>query len=311
MNLAPILLFTYKRLDTLKNTVNALKNNNLASNSDLFIFSDGSKNDKDYEYVASVRNYIKTIDGFKSINIKFSPQNYGLANSIISGVSKVLEDYDRVIVLEDDILTSNNFLDFMNQALEYYKNSNNIFSVSGYTPVISGLESDGVYFTKRASSWGWATWKTKWDLVDWDVKDYDIFSKSTKLKKEFNKMGSDMSFMLGRQMSGEINSWAIRWCYSQFRLDLYSVFPSVSKVINVGFDSEDATHTKEKSNRFLTKLDNSTKTTFIFNNHVKLDKKIVYQFTRPYSFKNRLLNKLMNFNFLENFSLFFKILKKI
>jgi len=295
MNLAPIILFTYKRIDTLICTIEALKKNNLANKSDLFIFSDGFKNEADFENVNIVRAYLKTINGFNSIKIFESKTNLGLASSIINGVTKVFIDYNKVIVLEDDLLTSSNFLDFMNLALDYYENKN-IFSISGYSTIIEGLYSSDVYFTKRGSSWGWATWKNKWEIVDWDVKDYKKFKQSKNLKKEFNKMGSDMSLMLERQMLGKINSWAIRWCYAQFKLNLLTAFPATSKVENIGIGNKDATHTNGKKSRFSSKLDNSNRCDFSFTDNIILEKEIINQFTKPYSFQFRLYYKIVNYN---------------
>lgn len=294
-SLAPIVLFTYKRLDTLIQTVEALQKNNLAPQSDLCVFSDTEKTGEDKECVSAVREYIATIKGFKSITIFESKTNKGLAGSIIEGVTQVLELYDSVIVLEDDLVSSANFLNYMNEALNYYKEENKVFSVTGFSISIENISSESdVYFTSRSSSWGWATWKNRWKSIDWEVKDYPEFKKNRQLRRDFNKMGSDMSQMLDRQMQGKINSWAIRWCYHQFKHDLFSVHPFVSKIENVGFNSPDASNTKEKFNRYQTKVDTGFQRKFQFTNVICLDSRIIRQFVKPFSIVTRVKYKILN-----------------
>ena len=296
--LAPIVLFTYKRLDTLKLTVEALQQNYLAVDSDLYIFSDAAKGEQDVEAVNNVRNYIKSVRGFKSITIYESQLNKGLATSIIEGVSQILKIHETVIVLEDDLVSSSNFLSYMNQALHFYKNEDKVFSIAGYSLPIHNDESESdVYFTSRSSSWGWATWKDRWVTIDWEVKDYPAFKKNNLLRRDFNKMGSDLSQMLDRQMQGKINSWAIRWCYHQFKYGLLSVHPFMSKIENVGFNSPDASNTKERFNRYQTKLDKGKKMAFLFSKEVRLDSEIIQQFTKPFSIQNRIKYKIINLLF--------------
>ena len=297
-SLAPIILFTYKRLDTLKLTVNALQLNFLALESDLIIYSDGPKSENDSHAVVMVRSYLRTVQGFKSINIIESSINKGLARSIVEGVSQVVSQYGKVIVLEDDLITSPNFLHFMNQALDFYNDIKKVFSISGYSIQIKNHHSTtDVYFTHRASSWGWATWSDRWQTIDWDVSDYSSFKNSKELRRNFNKMGSDMSQMLDRQMQGKLDSWAIRWCYHQYKYDLFSAHPMVSKISNIGFNSLDATNTTEKFNRYKTKLDQSNKTSFQFSNDICLEDKIIIQFIKPFTILSRLKYKIIHLVF--------------
>lgn len=291
--LSPIVVFTYNRLDLLKKTIEALQKCYLSKESELIIFSDGAKNQEDLPKIKKIRNYIKNIKGFKKISWHFYNNNKGLANSIIKGINITFQSYNKVIVLEDDLLPSSNFLVYMNQALQTYSNVNNVMSISGYTSPIScpkGYNFDN-YFTQRASSWGWATWKEKWINIDWHVKDYKEFSKNRIKKKKFNQMGSDLSNLLDKQMSGSINSWAIRWCYHQFKNDLYTVFPMSSKIDNIGFTDE-ATHTKGNFNRFKTNIDKSGKTKFNFLLTPQINKNILKQFTKVYGLKSRIFSKL-------------------
>lgn len=291
---APILLFAYKRLDTLKQTVSALQSNFLAKQSDIFIFSDAAKSACDKHAISEVRAYLHSIEGFKAIHVFEAQENKGLANSIIDGVTHIIEQYGKVIVLEDDLITSNNFLSYMNQALEYFESKKSIVSIAGYSGIIKNPVNIDVYFTQRSSSWGWATWQDRWTGVDWQVSDYPSFFRNKKQRKAFNRMGSDMSQMLDRHMQGKINSWAIRWCYHQFKHDLFSVHPYKSKVINIGFGSPDATNTKERYNRFKTIIDISGQTSFHFDDCVDLDPKDLKQFVKPFSFTQRLKYKILN-----------------
>lgn len=290
---APILLFVYKRLDTLQHTIQTLQRNFLAKESDLYIFSDGAKALKDGAGVTAVRDYIRTIEGFKSIYIIESPANKGLANSIIDGVSQVIKEYKKVIVLEDDLITSSNFLLYMNQCLDYYKSNPKVFSVSGFSFIIKGLNDQDIYFTQRASSWSWATWNDRWIEVDWEVKDYSSFRKDIRKRWAFNKMGSDMAGMLDKQMSGKMDSWAIRWCYHQFKQQSYTVFPAYSKVQNIGF-MNDATHTRDITSRYATELDNTSNMVFNFTDHIQLEPAIIKQFTSHYSISSRIKYKILN-----------------
>ncbi|MEX2513464.1 MAG: glycosyltransferase [Cyclobacteriaceae bacterium] len=290
--LAPIVLFVYNRLKETKLTVEALQKNNLALMSDLYIFSDGAKKEVDREKVANVRNYIRSIKGFRSINIKESNNNKGLATSIIDGVTEVINSYGSVIVLEDDLVTSKNFLDFLNAALNFYKDSEKIISISGYTPNLKSLITidKDYYITKRVSSLGWGTWENKWKNIDWEVSDYKSFDKDIIKQFKWFRIGSDLPRMLKRQMDGKINSWAIRWCYHQFINEMFTVYASKSKVNHIG-DGEEATNAKDKD-RFHTILDKSNKRSFDFDKELALNNKIVNEFRNNYSITKRLGYKL-------------------
>ena len=164
--LAPICLFTFNRLEETKQTVEALQNNFLACESDLFIFSDGPKNELTKDKVIAVREFLMTIHGFKSITIFESKFNKGLANSIIDGVSQIINEFGKVIVLEDDLVTTPNFLDFMNQGLEHFKNNQRIYSISGFVPLIKNPHDFDFFLHERSYPWGWATWNQEWSQVD-------------------------------------------------------------------------------------------------------------------------------------------------
>jgi hypothetical protein len=249
VKVAPIVIFVYRRV--IQRTIDSLLVNELASESDVFIFSDGFKNDLDKHDVLDVRNYLDQIKGFKSLSISYSKVNKGLADSVVSGVSEILNQYQSVIVIEDDLIVSRDYLQYMNEALNYYQDKNMIWSISGYGPNLPCLKnySKHLYLSYRASSWGWATWKDRWDSVDWLSQDFHQFKKDSNLRKNFNLGGNDMFRMLELQMLGKIDSWAIRWCFSQFLQEKYSIYPTKSKVVNIGFDDSKGTHNGTDKNQ--------------------------------------------------------------
>ncbi len=262
--LAPIVLFVYNRLYHTKKTVESLLLNVQANDSELYIFSDGYKSSLDYEKVNEVRKFINSISGFKKINIIERDKNIGLANSVITGVGSVMEKYDKIIVMEDDLLSTRNFLEYMNNALEYYRESQRVFSVSGYTFPIEIPDSYkyDVYFSPRASSWGWGTWKDKWNKAEWSVPDFKEFIANKESVNKFNLGGNDLSNMLTRRINGKIDSWAIHWCYTHFKQNAYCLYPIKSKIQNIGADKS-GTH-MNKTKKYISSLDDGySETSFI------------------------------------------------
>lgn len=240
-DLAPVILFVYNRPEHTRKTIEALKNNLLARDTELFIFSDAAKNDAERKNVEKVRKYIKTLDGFKSITVIEREENLGLATSILSGVTEIINQNRKIIVLEDDLITSTLFLNYMNYYLNHYKKEQKVFSITGFNYPESLLHIPNkypysIYFGYRCMSWSWATWINRWNKVDWEVKDYDKCIKDKKSKKHFNRGGEDLSDMLRSQLENKIDSWAIRWCYAQSKSDAYCVYPVKSLVSNIGFD---------------------------------------------------------------------------
>ena len=258
MSLAPVLIFVYNRLDHTKKTLEALSKNILAEKTDLFIFCDNYKKEKDIETVKKVRNLIDEFSVnavFSNVTVKKAEKNKGLANSIIAGVSEIINQYGKVIVLEDDLITSKNFLKYMNQALDFYEHQTNIWSISGYTFPMKTLETypHDVYMSGRGSSWGWASWKDRWETIDWSVSDYKNFEFNYIKRHHFSKWGADMPFMLDRQMQGKINSWAIRWCYAQYKQNKFTIYPKESYIQNIGTDGS-GTHFSKSNTHYDTFL---------------------------------------------------------
>ncbi len=238
MELAPIVLFVYNRPDKTKKTLEALKRNKYAQQSDLFIFSDAYKSVRHKNNVLAVREIIKNVEGFQSVTVVESKSNKGLAQSIISGVSKIIGEYGKVIVLEDDIVTRADFLYFMNKSLTCYKNNQKIWSITGFSfPIdLSEAFDKDVYLALRANSWSWATWADRWDTIDWDVKDFSKLQLNIVQRFCFNLGGNDLFRMLKSQMERSIDSWAIRWVYAQFKNKSFTVYPTRPLAENIGVD---------------------------------------------------------------------------
>ena len=247
MKYAPIVLFVYKRpAETLK-VLEALAANPEAAQSELFVFADGPKTENDIEKCLEVRRLVEHFNGFAKITLRTSDKNKGLANSVISGVSEMLTVFDRVIVLEDDLVTSKYFLRFMNEALDKFENDDRICCVHAfsYPPVCSDVQ----YFLRLgADCWGWATWRRGWNIFSTDsVKLYEEIIKR-KLSKQFDRNGAfPYTKMLKDQSNGKIDSWAIRWYASAFLNEKYSLQSNVMLVENIGFGNE-ATHCFSNSN---------------------------------------------------------------
>lgn len=247
---APVALFVYNRPEHTQRTVNSLRENEIAPQSDLFVFCDGAKNEAGTVAVQQVRQYIHGLDGFRSLTVIERDRNLGLANSVISGVTQLCQEYGRVIAVEDDLLTAPDFLRFMNSALERYENEPRVLSVSGFSFAVRPHSSYlyDVFCSYRSSSWGWGTWNNRWKRADWSVSDYARFLADKRQQQLFNRGGEDLSRMLEMQMTGQVDSWAIRWAYSHFKQDAVAVLPTASKVYNIGFDGS-GVHCYAKSAR--------------------------------------------------------------
>ena len=291
MTLAPIVLFVYNRpIHTIK-TVEALLKNNLASDSELYVFSDQAKTGKDVEAVKKTRTYVEQINGFKNVTCCFHPENKGLASSIIQGVSEVFEKHDKVIVLEDDLETSPNFLSFMNNALENYS-PKNIWSIAGYSPNIKvpvGYKPD-TYLAHRNCSWGWATWKQNWEKTDWNVCDFNEFIVNPQKRTCFERGGNDLSVMLLKQQQHVIDSWSIRFNYAAYKNNLPTVYPVKSFIKNTGVDGS-GTNMK-RSGKFDSKLNHTTTEYFDFCPGDFIDEQIAVEFRKFYN--TSLYRKLIN-----------------
>lgn len=248
--MAPVIVFAYKRPDKLKNCIEALEGNDHHDMADLFIFSDGSEGKEDDDKVAEVRLYLKEYEKsctFKKLHVEYRDRHYGLARNVINGVTKIIKDYGKAVVVEDDLVVSGDYLSFINNALTYYEKDKRIWSVTGYTEKLRSLEGykHDVYYGYRGCSYGWGTWKDRWETVDWKVKDYRDILKNPLIQWKMNRSGNSMMSMLRLQMEGRIDSWAIRWCLAQSRQDKYTVYPKYSLIRDEGADGS-GTHVGQR-----------------------------------------------------------------
>jgi hypothetical protein len=236
MELAPVLLSVYSRLDHIKNTVNALQKNVLAGKSNLYIVSDGPKKG-DENLVAAVREYIHTIAGFKEITIIERKTNNRVFNNR-DGMKRLLNRYGRFIYLEEDIVTAPGFLDFMNSALEEYKTRSDIFAICGYTPPvnIASFYKKDVYVSPRFSAWGFGIWRDRFEKIVMDRTEFKSFLENKNLVKKFSRNGTDMVRLLKREAEGAIDALDVKIFYTQFKYGLFTIAPTVSLTNNTGHD---------------------------------------------------------------------------
>lgn len=237
---SPVVLFVYNRLEHTKKTVEALKKNVIANETEVFIFSDAAKVEKNIQQVEEVRKYIGAITGFKSVTIYKARKNLGLAQSIITGVTQIINKYGTVIVLEDDIVTSPFFLSFMNDALSLYREEKQVFTVTGYSHLENAkvlFNHNQVYFTSMVSTWGWATWYDRWKKFDLEATGWENLKNNKKLAYKYNIEGSiDRTSMLIRQMEEDIDSWGTRWAWTVFMNGGVNLEPYISLIQNIGMD---------------------------------------------------------------------------
>ncbi|MFA0712124.1 hypothetical protein AB4615_11860 [Vibrio splendidus] len=233
---SPIVLFVYSRYDHTKATIEALKNNKLASESELFIFSDGFRNEQDKPGVLAVRSLIENISGFKKVTVIERSSNHGLAKNIQLGVTDIIKNSGRVIVMEDDIVTSPHFLLFMNENLVRYKDIDRVWHISGWNYPIETEGLPGSFLWRGMNCWGWGTWENRWDKFEknpqrlvsqWSVDDISRFNL-------------DNSYPFWKQViannSGKINTWAIFWYATIFENKGLCLNVSQSLVDNIGLD---------------------------------------------------------------------------
>lgn len=239
--LAPVVLFAYNRPVHLRRTLDALAACRLSGQTIVHIFADGPRKPEVADAVLAVRDVLAqeaTAGRFADFQIHASPVNLGLANSIIGGVGKVLAEHRRAIVLEDDLLVSADFLEFMNDCLEFYKDDPAVGAVTGYSPLSAlptGYTGD-VFLVHRNSSQGWGTWSRVWDGVDWSASDATTLDRSLGLRRLFNREGNDRYDRLRRQLAGRIDSWSIRFGLSLFMRGMGTVYPAVNRIANIGYD---------------------------------------------------------------------------
>ena len=212
---APIVLFVYNRPEHTRRTVTSLIQNPEAAMSDLFVFSDAAKDKSAEEAVKQVREYISQISGFKTVTINERESNWGLANSVIDGVSRICNEFGKVVVLEDDLDVSPHFLAYMNSGLDKYEHDEQVMQIAGYMFPVDIQSNEDALFLPLTSSWGWATWQNSWEKFDKTASSFNTIKNNPSLKKQFDLDGRYPYFkMLEAQKKAKVDSWAIRWYLS-------------------------------------------------------------------------------------------------
>lgn len=237
---APIALFVYNRPEHTRRTVEALASNRLAAMSDLVIFSDGPRDTAVAPGVAQVRDFARRVRGFASVRVVEREHNLGLAQSITGGVDNICREHGRVIVVEDDLVTSEFFLDYMNDALDRYRDEPRVASVHGYVyPTHEALPE--TFFLQGADCWGWGTWLRAWRHFDADGTRLLAALKARHLTWDFDYDGTfPFTRMLDQQVKGQNDSWAVRWHASCYLNGLLTLYPGRSLVKNIGNDASGA-----------------------------------------------------------------------
>jgi len=292
-NLSPIVLFVYNRPEHTSKTLQSLKENNLAEQSELIIYSDAPKNDTALSAVKQVRDLIKNITGFKKVTVVEQEHNQGLATSIINGVTEIINQYGKVIVLEDDLVTSPNFLTFMNDALEAYSNEKKVWHVSGWNYPISHEGLQDTFLWRTMNCWGWATWADRWSHFEKDTdKLLESFSKQD--VKAFNLSNSENFWaQVLANKSSKINTWAIYWYASIFKNKGLCLNPSKTYVSNIGLDgSGEHCGATSKYTSFLNTKDVVNFETVLSENSLALERiKTFYKHTKK-PFMVKVINKV-------------------
>jgi len=236
-NLAPIVLFAYNRLEHTKKTIEALQQNVYAKDSELYIYSDAPKNEAAKESVEVVRAFLHQVDGFKQVHIIERDKNWGLAKNIIDGVTGIVNKYGKIIVLEDDIVTSRYFLKYMNDALEVYKDEKRVMEVNGYMPQINTEGIPETFFLKYADCWGWATWARAWKHFRREPEAIrDSFTQDEIYKFNLNGADEGRWEQIVANCDGRLYTWAIFWDVAIFKNHGLSLMVRNSLVANVGTD---------------------------------------------------------------------------
>jgi len=235
-NLAPIALFVYNRPEHTRRTLSYLQKNLLADESRLFIFSDAAKTEADKAKVEQVRQLVKHVTGFKAVKVINRKANMGLANSIIDGVTKLVNEYGKIIVFEDDLLSSVYTLQYFNEALNRYANEEKVMHIGGYMYKLADKNLPQTFFYRAASSWGWATWARAWKDFEPDID--KLIARFD--KEKINRFSIEGTMNFWKQMlefkAGKNNSWAIRWYASIFLKGGLTLNPSASLINNIGND---------------------------------------------------------------------------
>tara|TARA_B100000965_G_scaffold282231_1_gene240105 strand:- start:1249 stop:2160 length:912 start_codon:yes stop_codon:yes gene_type:complete len=298
--LAPIIFFVYNRPKHTKISIEFLKKNELAKESEIIIFSDGPRdNDEDKRKVQEVRNILHEINGFKKKKIILRENNFGLYKNFVNGITEACNNYNKIIVLEDDNKTSKYFLNFINDGLNLYENDHSVCSINGWFYPKKNDFKD-TFFLLGGNTWGWGTWKRAWDKFNPDTGYLINEIKKKNLVKKFNLNNSFNYFKMLEKRHQELNdSHTIIWKASTFLNQMYSLYPNTSLVENIGFDGL-GTHNKIPDDTHKHKSLSESK---IFVKKIKIEENIevlkfienFYRVKKIKNFFNRFIKRLINF----------------
>ena len=243
----PVAFFVYNRPTHTMKALTALSKNIQFNKTKLFIYCDGSKSDEDINDVKAVTKIIENFDYPIKPEIIKRENNFGLSKNIILGIEETFRISDRLIVLEDDIVTSPYFLNFMNDALSKYEQNKNVWHVSGWNYPLKLNENEAdfdVFFWRVMNCWGWGTWKDRWSSFEKNPK---LLIKNWN-KEKISKFNLNDRFDFFKQVednyNGKINTWAIFWMTSIFDNNGYCLKPIESYVKNIGHDNTGENSTK-------------------------------------------------------------------
>ena len=302
MNLAPVILFCYNRPWHVEQTLIALSKNELSDRSVLYIYCDGPKEnatDEQINNIKQTRKVVRKEQWCKEVHIIEAEQNKGLANSIIEGVTEIINKYGNVIVVEDDIVTSRYFLTYMNKSLELYENNKGVFSIGAFNfpsklvEIPRDYKWDN-YASLRVCSWGWASWKDRWNKIEWDIDNIIKSLSDNYLIVAFNRGGDDLYPMLKDHQKGRVNSWAIRFGYAHFYNHSVCMCPISSYVDNLGLDGT-GEHCGNLNDKYKNDLTLSKKDPRLLE-MIYEDKRIINAFYNTFTYAKRpLWQKVVNF----------------
>lgn len=239
MKCAPIVLFVFNRLDHTQRAVAALQKNELAKESELYIYSDGARNERDEELIEAVRAYCRGITGFAKVHLCERQENWGIEKSEIAALTELLKRYEACIVLEDDLEVGSRFLEYMNRALVRYRDEKKVISIAGYTHIDAepkAAKGQEFYFSQMITSWGWATWADRWKLFDGEKLNLDIL-KDEAARKRFDMDGAcPYTEMMRQQLEKHHITWDVAWYFKAFENDMLTLTPVWTLVNNIGMD---------------------------------------------------------------------------
>ncbi len=245
--LAPIVLFVFRRPQHTARVLEALARNAELAQSELIIYCEGARNDSEREAVAATRRVVRENARAGSVRIIERERNLGCAASILAGINEVLGVHERIIVLEDDLVVSRYFLEYMNTALERYATAESVLHVSGFMFKDAFTSPGAALFLPLTSSWGWGTWRRAWGHFDTELRALPWLDQSLFRRFRFDLLGAfPYREMLDQYRRQEIDAWDIRWYLGFFRQSALAIFPSKSLVANIGFD-DSGTHSTDQS----------------------------------------------------------------